>query len=101
MYDYLAPAFDFDRIFTLETVSAAQALVGRVGHLNGPGLAERFQATGHIHGVAPKIISEFPPPDDSRHNWACINPNADTNGGGVLRVKPLDFFPHIQRQFRN
>jgi hypothetical protein len=66
MDDFRAAPLDVEAAAAVETVFVFQPFVSQFGDLDGPCLAERFQAAREVYGVAPKVVGEFPVSNDAR-----------------------------------
>ena len=54
----------------VELVFVFQPFIGQAGDLDGAWLAKGFETAGEVDGVAPKVVGEFPAPNDAGHDGA-------------------------------
>src|ERR1017187_10214172 len=92
---------DVEAAAAVKTVFIFQPLIGQVGDLDAPCLAERLQAAGEVDSVAPKVVGELPAPDDSGNDGARTDANAELDGGVVSAVELLDICHQVEGWIRS
>src|SRR5947208_10875628 len=70
-------AFDLDRAARRQPVAVAQQLVRALGDLDRPGQRVGLHAAGGVHRVAPEVVDELRPADDTGDDGAGGDPDAN------------------------
>ena len=96
---HVAFTFDWNATAFLEAVFVFYAFVDGAAHLDAADHSVGFHATGDIHGIAPQVVAELCPANDTGDDWANVDSDPGREVRAPFRIKMRELPLNAQGHF--